>query len=54
MVNICLIIINYILTMDDMVSISISGLKSDFFCSDDRQFFIQPIIAFKDLNESLF
>lgn len=34
-----------------MVSISESGLKSVFFCSDERQIFIQPVIAFKDLKQ---
>lgn len=39
------------LTIDVMVSTSDSGLKSDFFCSDERQIFIQPVIVFKHLNK---
>lgn len=39
----------HIITFDVIVSTSVSGLKSDFFCSDDKQIFIQPVIAFKDL-----
>lgn len=39
------------LTTEVMVSTSVSGLKSDFFCSDKRQIFIQPVIAFNDLKQ---
>jgi len=40
----------YVLTTEVIVSTSVSGLKSDFFCSEERQIFIQPVIAFKDLK----
>lgn len=46
-------IIKYLFTTEIIVSTSASGLKSDFFCSEARQIFIQPVIAFKDLNQTV-